>query len=368
MTHTRNFRYFFPFIVLVLFSLACITYVAPAGPAAPPPDVPDGFVLVTATPVGGNGIVFVTATPTPVPPTATPTLTSTPTPTPTPTSTLTRAEIIAIELVPGIPSIVADTDLNVRTGPGLGFQRLGILPPGTTVEVIGAVADGSWWQIRYPESATNSGWVADGFGTGQFLDEVPIVTELPPASPVLTATPIVANAQPVQPIQPTVVSNQSDIASVASEAEQDFVIIRQRLRSNEENGGVSQNGSAINCGFGHEINVLVVDAGGSPLNGVIIGDTYNNPKKITGSHGPGRTQYVLFVNGYNLLVVEDQSADRAVTSETSTVMSAKDFEIPIPWLIEGQYCANEEECNERVSKNGLCLGHYSYDITFQRQW
>ena len=49
-------------------------------------------------------------------------------------------------------------------------------------------------------------------------------------------------------------------------------------------------------------------------------------------------------------------------------MSAKDFEIPIPWLIEAEYCADEVECTERVRNNGLCLGHYSYDITFQRQW
>ena len=335
MTAPTKLQYLAPFILLLFFSLACITYVTPASSVATTPTLPEGYILVTATPIGENGVIFITATPLP------PSPTNTATPTPTPTSTLTRAEIMAIELVPGVPSITANTDLNVRTGPGVEFQRLGILQPGVTVEVIGGVSDGSWWQIRYPNSATNSGWIADGYGESQFLDEVPIVRQQFQAQTLWTATPRPAIAQPIQSVaSPTsVVNSAATDLSTSENPQPDFVIIKQRLRSNEENGGVSQNGSAISCGFGHEINVLVVDARGEPLNSIIIGDTYNNPKQITGSHGPGRTQYVLFVNGYNLLVVEDQSADRPVTSETSSVMSAKDFEIPIPWLIAAQYCA-----------------------------
>lgn len=356
MTLFYKFRYSGPFMLMMTFSLACVTVVAPAKPTTPTPNVA-AAIFITAT--STMAPIFITATPLPPTATFTPTATPTPTNTPTATPTLTREEIRQIELVPGVPSITTNTDLNVRTGPGLGFARLGILPPGTTIEIIGRVEDGSWWQIIYPQSEANFGWVADGFGAGQFLNEVPIVQPgAIDATIVRTSTPIVSavDTQPPATLSPP------------PQPENDFVIIRQRLRSNSENGGVSLNGSATTCGFGHEINVLVVDVAGRPLNGVIIGDTYNNPRQITGSQGPGRAQYVLFGNGYNLLVIEDQNAGRAVTSETSPVMSAKDIEIPIPWLIQADYCADEAECAERISKNGLCQGHYSYDITFQRQF
>ena len=85
-------------------------------------------------------------------------------------------------------------------------------------------------------------------------------------------------------------------------------------------------------------------------------------------------QYDLHMNGYELRVVEDTNAGRPVTSETSHVLSSNDWQIPIPWLIEGHYCATEEECMARradpdgVGSNSLCWGHYSFDVVFQRTW
>jgi hypothetical protein len=144
--------------------------------------------------------------------------------------------------------------------------------------------------------------------------------------------------------------------------------VHQRIWTNEENGGVSVNGTVTGCGYGHQIYVYVLDAAGNPLDQVVIGDTYDNPRHISGEKGPGHAQYDLHMNGFELLVVEDNNAGRPVTSQVSHVLSSKDWEIPIPWLIEGHYCANEEECAARISSNSLCLGHYSYEIVFQRTW
>lgn len=171
---------------------------------------------------------------------------------------------------------------------------------------------------------------------------------------------------PIPTVSP--VSTPSAPAGGSSSSNLDFIVQKVRLRTNEENGGFSPNGSAANCGYGHHIFVEVVDAAGNPLDGVVIGDTYNNPRQITGSKGPGRAEYTLYGNGYNLLVIEYAGLERPVTSEVSPVMSAKDEEIPIEWLIEGHYCATEAECLERVKANGLCRSHYSYDIVFQRTW
>jgi hypothetical protein len=128
------------------------------------------------------------------------------------------------------------------------------------------------------------------------------------------------------------------------------------------------------CGYGHQIYVWVIDAADNPLDGVVIGDTYDNPKHISGEKGPGHAQYDLHMNGYRLLVVEDTGAGRPVTSQVSQVMSSNDWEVPIPWLIEGHYCATEEECLARRADpetgqtSSLCWGHYSYEIVFKRTW
>ncbi|GAB4526414.1 MAG: hypothetical protein Kow0063_00640 [Anaerolineae bacterium] len=195
----------------------------------------------------------------------------------------------------------------------------------------------------------------------------PTVTDTQTPSPTDTPTLIPTNAPTYTPAPPTVTPSPSP-------PPYDFVIVHQRIWTNEENGGTSINGTVNGCGYGHQIYVWVLDAAGNPLDGVVIGDTFNNPRHISGEKGPGHAQYDLHMNGYRLLVVEDTNAGRPVTSQVSEVMSSNDWEIPIPWLIEGHYCATEEECIARradpngVGTNSLCWGHYSYEIVFQRTW
>ena len=69
-----------------------------------------------------------------------------------------------------------------------------------------------------------------------------------------------------------------------------------------------------------------------------------------------------------LEVKQDISTDQTYTSEQTIPLSAKDEDIPTEWLFEGGYCASMAECELRQNTNGLCRGHYSYDIIFQRMW
>lgn len=194
---------------------------------------------------------------------------------------------------------------------------------------------------------------------------------LPPTNtPAFTPTGTSAPAPTITPTAPPVPPADTPTPTPPP---YDFVIVHQRMWTNEENGGVSQNGSVTGCGYGHQIYVWVIDAAGNPLDGVVIGDTYDNPRHISGEKGPGHAQYDLYMNGYRLLVVEDTNAGRPVTSQVSEVMSSNDWEIPIPWLIEAHYCATEQECLERRADpnrpdrgSSLCWGHYSHEITFQR--
>ncbi len=52
-------------------------------------------------------------------------------------------------------------DLNVRSGPGTGYARLGLLPAGTSVTVTGRNAEGDWLQI---DSNGSTGWAAGWLG------------------------------------------------------------------------------------------------------------------------------------------------------------------------------------------------------------
>jgi uncharacterized protein YraI len=68
-------------------------------------------------------------------------------------------------------------DLNVRSGPGTNYSIVVALPGGTTVDIIGKNADGSWWFIAFDG---NTGWVSAPFTTSSNTENVPVVDAPPP--------------------------------------------------------------------------------------------------------------------------------------------------------------------------------------------
>ncbi len=275
-------------------------------------------------------------------PSATPTPTNPPTATPEPSNTPT----------PLVPLVIVDVTLNVRSGPGVNFERIGKLPAGSEAIVVGR-SQNNWWQISYANAPEGTAWISGDYGQARNVDSVPLAAAPPtptPAGP--TATPPPPTPEP-SPTPPPV----------------DFVVKGYRLWTNEENGGSGLNGSVTNCGYGHNINVLVVDAAGNPLDGVVIGDIYGNTAQITGSKGPGRAEFLIYNGtGWELFVKEYAPAGRPVSSEQSPVLGGNATQIPIEMLIAAHYCATVEECQFRTENNSLCFSHYSWDITFQRTW
>ncbi|MCB9078880.1 MAG: PKD domain-containing protein, partial [Anaerolineaceae bacterium] len=88
---------------------------------------------------------------------------------------------------PDIARLTVNTDLNVREGPGVEYDILGVLMYGQTAEITGRNADGTWWQIRYESAASDFGWVAAQFSTAENIENVPIVAS--PARPTVTPAP-----------------------------------------------------------------------------------------------------------------------------------------------------------------------------------
>ncbi|MFL7793319.1 MAG: SH3 domain-containing protein, partial [Anaerolineae bacterium] len=85
-------------------------------------------------------------------------------------------------------TVVAGTEgVNVRSGPGTDFAKVGLLGPGAEAPVIGRY--GGWWQIDYVGSPA---WVASWVVTAFNVDRVPEVAAPPtpvPASPTVIPLP-----------------------------------------------------------------------------------------------------------------------------------------------------------------------------------
>lgn len=133
---------------MLLFLTAC-SLDALTGPSATPS--PSDTPPPTATPTDPPPP---TALPTDSPtPSATFTLTHTPRPTATDTAQPTATP------TPTLMGLVrARQNINVRSGPGIGFAAIGALSPGDSVQVLGRNDDFSWYQVRLEQG--DIGWVS----------------------------------------------------------------------------------------------------------------------------------------------------------------------------------------------------------------
>jgi uncharacterized protein YgiM (DUF1202 family) len=98
------------------------------------------------------------------PPPANPTPTATsaaPTPLPGLAPTATLPGEIAPEAAEGTVRILVD--LNIRSGPGVSYDRVGFLLKGDRAQVVGRDPVGGWWQIVCPPGVDGrSCWVSGG--------------------------------------------------------------------------------------------------------------------------------------------------------------------------------------------------------------
>lgn len=86
-----------------------------------------------------------------------------PTSTPTPTAT-------------PIPFVVANmSGINLRSGPGKDYSRVGVLEPGKSLEIVGRNEFSTWWLVATPEGLF--AWVsADLVTTNNATEAIPVVT------------------------------------------------------------------------------------------------------------------------------------------------------------------------------------------------
>jgi hypothetical protein len=109
-------------------------------------------------------------------------------------SDLKQQNTSSIPTVTGTPSGVMATvlmgqenQINVRAGPGVFFEKVGILIPGQKVPVKGKSAGGDWILIEYVGIPGSQGWVYAPY-VSLTPGEVPIVEPPPTPTPLYTTT------------------------------------------------------------------------------------------------------------------------------------------------------------------------------------
>ncbi|MDM8531585.1 SH3 domain-containing protein [Anaerolineales bacterium HSG25] len=315
-----------------------------------------------------------------VPPTDTPEPTNTLVPTITPSHTPTE---IAIPMV-GLKE--ADFEnINLRSGPSTDYPVLGQFNRADLTELLGQNETKDWLQIDLDADGEMEWVFADLIMVMGNLDDVPVVeTPLPPPptetpDPTfvslidLTAEPIemeVVETEEVSITEPeTTTENEAVMENEAPPTSEelandlrcgkDFCVTYQTLMSKAENGGCIGNHSIY-------ITVLQGPPPGQPMDGVVLGDTYNNVEVGSGSHGPGRTEITLWSNSMTLYVKRNMDGT-PYTSEESFNFTTLDELIPADALAVAGYCeGNVEKCEWARNHNQVCRGHYSWRVTFHK--
>lgn len=111
--------------------------------------------------------------------TATALAASTPTTEASPTQTPPSETAIA-PATPCTPTITANTNVNVRSGPGTVYNTVGAIPQGGTATVAGKNVDGSWWYIEFPAAPGGRAWVSGSVVTAACVPGTLAVIAAPP--------------------------------------------------------------------------------------------------------------------------------------------------------------------------------------------
>ncbi len=324
--------------------------IAPAAQASSATPLPLPSATFTPEPAIA---VAASATFTPEPnATATPSATASPTssPTPSPTPTLTPTPAAPVVQLP----LTSTTAINVRSGPGTAYPILGQLQPGQMAPVLSRNNDTSWWQISLADNTL--GWVFGQLVTLSGSQEAIPIAAAPPPPPTATAAP----APPPQ-AQPAPQNEDLTSQSLRQKLNctQDFCVTYQAMVPIWENGG---------CVGNHSIFITVLEGPppGRPVDGIVIGDTFNNVEVASGDKGPGRTEITLWSNTMSVKV--KRHVDGApYTSQESYPFTSADELIPAEVLAANGYCdGSVEKCRWAQQHNQVCRGHYSYRVTFHK--
>lgn len=115
------------------------------------------------SPTAAETIIVPTSSVTTVPSTATsePTTTAPSSATTQPKATPVPATAISVSST-SVQYVMAEIDMNIRSGPGTDFGVAGWLAEGQTAKVTGVSSGGGWWRVVCPDGSIGSCWISAG--------------------------------------------------------------------------------------------------------------------------------------------------------------------------------------------------------------
>jgi uncharacterized protein YraI len=267
------------------------------------------------------------------------------------------------------PQVVASTSMNVRSGPGTAYPIVDDMGAGQAADILATNAQADWWQVQLSDDQV--GWVyAQLVETRGDLNNIAVASDIPdPPEPTATPVPVAAAPEEAAPEADASTGESEPAAEEAPAASggPDFRVIEKRLWNVYENGGYLS-GPTVTCGEKRQLVVNVVDANGNRINGVAVQEVFGAQDiEVTGAQGKGDgvVEFILG-RGQDVHVIRD-SDGREVTSEVASGMVTEPAGIPYETLIGGQFCTDDASCKLFVDAPG-CWGHYSWTVTFQRNY
>lgn len=121
-----------------------------------------------------------------------------------------------------IPLVTAhDGAVNLRSGPGTGFDKIGLIPNGKSLEIVGRNGDSSWWLVSGPDGLA---WVADSVVIASNVgDDVPVIGVPPPMAQPAPQPAVVATATATQILPSPTPTRPVGTATAVAEATRLFV-------------------------------------------------------------------------------------------------------------------------------------------------
>ncbi len=215
-SHRPTWQTNWPWLLLFVLLLAAAVVAAYASPptAGTPRSTPVAYLSpsagspVAAKPVEDLPTEVPTATLIPPSPTPSPEPTLTPTSLPSPTTPAESASPAPLPATPtplpasaaptptpAFPSAIVRADiLNVRSGPGTVYDRIGQVAAGETLRLTGRNTPGDWWKVELKDG---EGWVSDAWVNAAGPLDTVAVLQAPPAptpapQPALVAPSVAA--------------------------------------------------------------------------------------------------------------------------------------------------------------------------------
>jgi uncharacterized protein YraI len=109
---------------------------------------------------------------------------------------------------------IVQQQINVRSGPGTGFDSLGTLNAQDVVNLTGKDANGAWLQIAFRAGPDGKGWVNAAFVRADGVEKLPIITDS--GEVIGTGTPTGSPFTPTPTVIPAWMDNDSQTAPAAS--------------------------------------------------------------------------------------------------------------------------------------------------------